>query len=63
MISAANWLTAWILFILILLLLIKTRAGQTIAYYLLWMAVIYLLITHYQQITNIFQAGGIIQNG
>lgn len=61
--SAANYLTAWILFILILLLIVKTRVGQTIAYYLLWMAVIYLLISHYQEITNIFQAGGIIQNG
>lgn len=57
--SAVNWLGAWLLFILILLALVQTRAGNTIAYYLMWLAVLFLLVTHYQQITDIFKAGGI----
>lgn len=60
--SAVNWLGAWLLFILILLALVQTQVGNTIAYYLLWLAVIFLLVSHYQQITDLFAAGGIIPN-
>jgi hypothetical protein len=60
--SAINWLAAWLLFILIMIALVQTKAGNTIAYYLLWLAVIFLLVSHYQEITGIFKAGGIIPN-
>lgn len=58
--SAFNWLGAWLLFILILMAIAQTKAGNTIAYYLLWLAVIFLLVSHYQQITDMFVAGGIV---
>lgn len=57
--SAISWLGAWLLFILILIALAQTKIGNTLLYYLLWLAVIFLLVSHYQQITSIFQAGGI----
>lgn len=57
--SAVNWLGAWLLFILILMGLVQTKAGNTIAYYLLWLAVLFLLVSHYKQITDIFAAAGI----
>lgn len=57
--TAINWLSAWLLFILIMLALVQTKAGNTIAYYLLWLAVLFLLVSHYQEITDIFVAGGI----
>lgn len=60
--SAINWLGAWLLFILILLALVQTEVGNTIAYYLLWLAVIFLLVSHYQQITDLFATGGITPN-
>ncbi len=57
-----QWLSAWLLFILILALLARTAAGKTIFYYLLWLAVILLLVTNYQQIADLFAAGGITSN-
>ena len=57
--NAFNWLAAWLLFILIIIALAQTNAGNTIIYYLSWLAVIFLLVSHYQEITNILQAGGI----
>ena len=60
--SAIQWLTAWVLFIVILIALTSTKWGNTIAYYILWLAVLFLLVSHYQQITDIFKAGGIISS-
>ena len=60
--SAINWLGAWLLFILILLAIVQTKVGNTIVYYLLWLAVIFLLVSHYKQITDLLQAGGIVPN-
>jgi len=61
--SAIQWLSAWLLFILILIALVNTRVGNTIAYYILWLAVIFLLVSHYQEIQGFFQAGGIVPSG
>lgn len=60
--SAIQWLTAWLLFILILMAAAKTRIGNTVIYYFLWLAVIFLILSHYQEITDIFTAGGIVPN-
>lgn len=58
--SAINWLGAWLLFILIIIGIAQTRAGNTIVYYILWLSVIFLIVSHYQQITNVLAAGGIV---
>jgi hypothetical protein len=58
--SAINWLGAWLLFILILLAIVQTKVGNAIVYYILWLAIIFLIVTNYQQITDILQAGGIV---
>ena len=58
--SAFNWLAAWLLFILIIVGIAQTRIGNTIIYYLAWLAVIFLLVSHYQEITDILKAGGIV---
>ena len=57
--SAINWMAAWLLFILILIGIAQTPWGKTILYYLLWLAVVFLLVTHYQEITDLFAKGGI----
>lgn len=57
--SAINLLSAWLLFILVMIVIMQTQAGNTLVYYLAWMAVIFLLVSHYQEISAIFQAGGI----
>jgi len=54
-----QWAGAWLLFILLLAMLAKTAAGKTIVYYLLWLAVVFLLVSHYQEINDLFSGAGI----
>lgn len=62
--KAFQWFAAWILFIVLLVAIAQVRAGRTLLYYLLWLAVVLLVVSHYQEITSIFAQGGIIpQNG
>lgn len=56
----AQWFGAWLLFILLLVAFAKTAAGKTIVYYLLWLAVIFLLVSHSQEIASMFSAAGIV---
>ncbi len=60
---AIQWIGAWLLFILLLIGIGQTRAGKTIIYYLLWLAVVFLVVTHYQEIADILAQGGITTNG
>jgi len=57
--SAINWFAAWLLFILILVGISETPWGRVIFYYVLWLAVIFLLLSHYQEITDLFGKAGI----
>ncbi len=58
-----GWLLAWSLFLLILYMLAQQRWGHTIIYYGAWLVVFFLILSHYQEITSIFQAGGITSSG
>ena len=57
--AAINWFAAWLLFLLILVGIAQTPWGRTIFYYLLWLAVLFLLLSHYQEITDMLSQGGI----
>ena len=61
--SAINWFAAWLLFILILAGIARTSWGRPLVYYLLWLAVIFLLVSHYEEIISLFAQGGIIPSG
>ena len=61
--SAINWFAAWLLFILLLAGIAQTPWGRTLTYYVLWLAVIFLLVSHYKEITDLFAQGGITPNG
>ncbi len=54
-----NWFGAWLLFILLLVAFAKTKAGNTIVYYLLWLAALFLLLSHASEIAGMFSAAGI----
>lgn len=60
--SAFNWMAGWFLFILILIALAHTQVGEPIVYYLLWLMIILLLVSHYKEINTVFMNAGIIQN-
>ncbi len=54
-----QWLAAWILLLIILYGFSQTKAGHTIVYYVLWLAVVFLIVSHASEINTIFQQGGI----
>ncbi len=58
--GAYQWFGAWLLFIILLIAIAQIKAGRTILYYLLWLAVVLLVVSHYQEITNMFAGAGII---
>lgn len=51
--SAYKWLLAWIVAIVLLSLLNKTRLGHVLIYYWLWLLIIFLLVTQYKFIANV----------
>ena len=55
------WVAAWLILIVGLYALSRTKAGKTIVYYVLWLAVVFLLITHAGEIQGIFTQGNIFQ--
>lgn len=57
--SFIRWFGAWFLFILLLVIFARTAAGKTIVYYLLWLAVAVLIVTHADEISGLFSAAGI----
>lgn len=54
-----KWLAAWILLLIILYGFSQTKAGHTVVYYVLWLAVAFLLASHAQEIAAILAQGGI----
>ncbi len=58
-----SWVGTWITMILLLVILSKTRWGKTLVYWLLWLAVILLLVSHADEISNFFDAQALQLNG
>lgn len=58
--SAFNYLAAWLLFLLIIAALAQTEIGKKIVYYVLWLGVVLLLVSHADEITSIFKNAGIV---
>ena len=54
-----TFLGAWLLVIVFAVALAGTGWGKTLLYYILWLAVILLVITQAQEISNMLNAGGI----
>ena len=50
--DAYKWLLAWLVAIVILSALNKTRLGHVFIYYWLWLLIIFVAVTQYQFIVN-----------
>lgn len=59
--SLVTWLAAWILLIAGGIALSKTSWGTSLLYYVIWLAIILLLITHYAEVEALFTAGNVTQ--
>ncbi len=54
-----TWLSAWIITIVGIYVMSRSEAGTTILYYTFWLAVVLVLVTHYEEVTNILKQGDI----
>ena len=55
------WAAAWLILIVALYAIAHTKAGKTIVYYTLWLAVVFLLVSHAGLVQGIFAQGNIFQ--
>lgn len=63
MLGALSWLTTWIIMIAFLAIIAQTSWGRTIVYWLLWLAVLLLLVTHADELTSLFNIEALQLNG
>lgn len=59
--SFAVWSAGWILLIVILFAITRFRWGAALVYYILWLSIVLVLVTHSDVITGIFNNANITQ--
>jgi hypothetical protein len=57
--SAWSWLAGWTVFLLILASFARTEWGKPVVYWMLWLMIVFLLVTQYSQINTLFFNAGI----
>ena len=55
------WFIAWAIILGVLYGLSRTRAGKTIVYYVLWLSVVFVVVSHYSAISGVLTQGNITQ--
>lgn len=63
MTGVISWLATWLITLLLLGVLAKSAAGRTIVYYLLWLAIVLLLVTHADEISSFYNLEALQLNG
>ena len=63
MTGVVSWVGTWLVMILLLSILAKTNAGKAVLYYLLWLAVVLLLVTHADELASFFNPEALQLNG
>lgn len=56
--SAFSWLASWLVLIVFLIALAQTEWGKRIVYYLAWLSVALLLVTHSGEFVTLFGSFG-----
>lgn len=63
MTGALTWISTWIIMILFLVMISATGWGRSIVYYILWLAVILLLVTHADELSSLIDMKALQLNG
>ncbi len=63
MTGAFVWIVTWIVFIALLVALSASRAGKTIVYYVLWLAVLLLVVSHGAELASLVNVQALQLNG
>ena len=52
--SAFTWLASWLVMLIFLVALAQTEWGKRIVYYLAWLSVFLLVVTHFGEFSSLF---------
>lgn len=52
--SALTWLASWLVMLLVLTALAQTPWGKRIVYYVAWLSVLFLVVTHFGEFSSLF---------
>lgn len=63
MTGALTWIMTWIIMILLLVFAAQTSWGKTLVYWLLWLALVILLVTHADELTSLVDLQALNLNG
>lgn len=61
--GVVSWVATWIIMIALLGFLAQTNWGRPVVYWLLWLAVVLLLVTHADELTALFNVNALQLNG
>lgn len=63
MTGVITWFGTWLMMIALFIFLSNTEWGRPIVYWLLWLAVLLLVVSHSDELTQFFNAGALQLNG
>lgn len=63
MTGAFTWISTWIIMLLFLVMISATGWGRSIVYYILWLAVILLLVSHADELSSLIDVKALQLNG
>ena len=63
MIGALSWITTWVIMIALLAFIAQTSWGRVIVYWLLWLALLLLLVTHADELSSMINIEALQLNG
>ena len=63
MTGAVTWLMTWVVTIILLVVVAQTAWGRTIVYWFLWLAVVLLLVSHADELSQLIDVKALQLNG
>ncbi len=63
MTGVITWIGTWLIMIMVFLFLVNTHWGKPIVYWFLWLAVLLLVVSHADELTQFFNAEALQLNG
>lgn len=63
MTGAVTWIATWLIMITLLVIIAQTSWGRSVVYWLMWLAVTLLLVTHSDELTSLFNVQALNLNG
>ncbi len=61
--GVVSWVSTWLIMIFLLVILAKTGPGKTIVYYFLWLAIVLLVVSHADEISQAINVKAFQLNG